>query len=303
MVPILRIATRKSPLALWQAQHVQFLLNKHHPQLHIELVEFSTKGDEILDKSLSKIGGKGLFIKRLEQALLDNEADMAVHSMKDVPAQLSGAFTFGAVLERGNPYDALVSNRYTALDQLPAGAKIGTSSLRRACQIRHQFPHIQCLDLRGSVGTRLQRLDDGKYDAIILAAAGLERLGMHARIQCLLNAEDMLPAVAQGVIGIEIRNNDPKTQQWLKGLNHQATAITVQCERACNKTLNGSCDTPIGIFSQQSDDQLCLRALVGAPDGSHIIRHEACDPITKASELGEQVAQALIKKGAQQYLK
>jgi len=292
----LRIATRKSPLALWQAEEVQRLLAERN--IETTLVPMSTRGDEIIDRPLAKIGGKGLFIKELQRGLLEDKADLAVHSMKDVPAEDAPGLHVTKILPRGNPYDALVSNNYTTLQELPAGARVGTCSLRRRCQILEKFPHLVTLDLRGNVGTRLGKLDNGDFDAIILASAGLIRLGLQNRITMQLDIATMLPACAQGAIGIECRSDDEGVNQTLASLHDEETAIQVRCERALNARLGGSCQTPIAGFSTLQGDQLELRALVGHPDGSKVLRTVKSGHRDNAEEIGAIAAQTLIDAGA-----
>jgi len=292
----LRIATRKSPLALWQAEEVQRLLATR--DIESTLVPMSTRGDEILDKPLAKIGGKGLFIKELQRGILDGDADFAVHSMKDVPAENAPGLHVTKILARGNPYDALVSNKYSSLQDLPEGAKVGTCSLRRRCQILEKFPHLVTLDLRGNVGTRLSKLDAGDFDAIILASAGLIRLGLQDRITLQLDIDTMLPACAQGAIGIECRTEDSDVNQKLADLHDEETAVQVRCERALNAQLGGSCQTPIAGFSTLHGDQLELRALVGHPNGSKVLRTTESGHRDDAQEIGHKAAQTLIDAGA-----
>ncbi len=296
----LRIATRKSPLALWQAEEVQRLLGDRN--IESTLVPMSTRGDEILDKPLAKIGGKGLFIKELQRGLLEGKADLAVHSMKDVPADDAPGLHVTKILSRGNPYDALVSNNYSSLQDLPAGAKVGTCSLRRRCQILEKFPHLVTIDLRGNVGTRLGKLDNGDFDAIILASAGLIRLGLHDRITLQLDIETMLPACAQGAIGIECRLDDTDVNRILANLHDEETAVQVRCERALNAKLGGSCQTPIAGFSTLRGDQLELRALVGHPSGNKVLRATESGHRDDAVEIGTRAAQSLIDAGADQLI-
>lgn len=299
---IIRIATRQSPLALWQAQYVQQRLTQFHPQLQVELVPMVTRGDVILDTPLAKVGGKGLFVKELELALLAGRADIAVHSMKDVPVEFPDGLGLVTICERDDPRDAFVSNHYANLDQLPAGSCVGTSSLRRQCQLRARRPDLIIRDLRGNVGTRLSKLDNGEYDAIILAVAGLKRLKLEDRIRCALSPEESLPAVGQGAIGIECRLNDERTRQLLAPLNHAATAARVQAERAMNLRLEGGCQVPIGSYAELKDDALWLRALVGAPDGSRIIIGERTGDIADAAQIGTSLAEELLAKGAREIL-
>lgn len=302
-----RIATRKSALAMWQAYYVEAQIKHHFPQCEVELVPMSTQGDRILDTPLAKIGGKGLFIKELEIAMQNDIADLAVHSMKDVPVEFPEGFGLHCICERENPYDAFVSNQYSKLSDLPQGSIVGTSSLRRQAQLKAIRPDLQIRDLRGNVNTRLQKLDDGLYDAIILAAAGLIRLKMANRIAEQIAPEISLPAVGQGAVGIECRNDDDELIDMLKSLNHPVTALRVLAERAMNATLLGGCQVPIGSFSQYNGKVLSLQALVAAPDGSAIIKANdniACstDDIAKAEALGISVAESLLAQGAQTIL-
>ena len=299
----LRIATRKSPLALWQAEHVRTRLQEAHPGVAVELITMSTQGDRILDSPLAKIGGKGLFVKELEQGMLAGDADIAVHSMKDVPAELPEGLQIGAILEREDPQDAFVSNRYTDIDALPQGARVGTSSLRRQCQLRASRPDLEILDLRGNVGTRLGKLDGGDYDAIVLACAGLKRLGLAERITLPLAPETMLPAIAQGVIGIECRSDDAWVAGLIDVLNDAQTAIRTQAERAMNARLAGGCQAPVAGYSELVDDVLELRGLVGRPDGSDIIRGAISGPAGDAVALGRELAEDLLERGAAVILK
>lgn len=295
---ILRIATRKSALALWQAEYVKQELEHHHPGIKVELVTMTSQGDRILDAPLAKIGGKGLFVKELENALLENRADIAVHSIKDVPMVLPEGLELGVICPREDPRDAFVSNHYTSLKALPEGAVVGTSSLRRQCQILLARPDLKIKFLRGNVNTRLAKLDDGQYDAIILAAAGLIRLGMADRIRCALTTEQCLPAVGQGAVGIELRQNDAETLKLIKPLHDQQTALVVGAERAMNKRLNGGCQVPIGGFSELKDNQLYLRGLVGTPDGKTIHRSEIQCDAKDYEQAGITVAEHLLEQGA-----
>lgn len=295
---LIRIATRQSPLALWQAEHVRQLLCAQHPDLEVTLVPMVTKGDVILDTPLAKVGGKGLFVKELELALLEQRADIAVHSMKDVPVEFPDSLGLVCICERDDPHDALVSNHYDSLDALPQGAIVGTSSLRRQCQLRAARPDLHIKDLRGNVGTRLSKLDNGEYDAIILAAAGLRRLGLEARIRARLSVQQSLPAVGQGAIGIECRLDDARVRALLAPLNHADTADRVVAERAMNNRLQGGCQVPIGSYAELTGDQLYLRALVGAPDGSRLLQAEIRGPRTAAEQLGSALAEQLLDAGA-----
>lgn len=307
MKEILRIATRQSPLALWQANFVKNALEQRFPALSVELVTMVTKGDIILDSPLSKIGGKGLFVKELELALLENRADIAVHSMKDVPMSFPEGLGLAVICEREDPRDAFVSNQYDSLADLPDGAVVGTSSLRRQCQLIARYPHLQVKSLRGNVGTRLSKLDNGEYDAIILAAAGLIRLGMPERIRSFIEPTDSLPAAGQGAVGIEARINDERVLGYIRSLNHQPTACCVMAERAMNTHLQGGCQVPIGGFAQLTHDefmgeQVYLRALVGALDGSQIIRAEGIAKVEDAEKLGVEIAEKLLAQGADNIL-
>ncbi|KJG13354.1 hydroxymethylbilane synthase [Photobacterium iliopiscarium] len=298
----IRIATRKSPLAMWQAEFVKAELEQAHPGLVVELLPMVTKGDIILDTPLAKVGGKGLFVKELEVAMLEGRADIAVHSMKDVPVEFPEGLGLVTICERDDPRDAFVSNNYDSIDDLPQGAIVGTSSLRRQCQLRSQRPDLIINDLRGNVNTRLRKLDEGQYDAIILATAGLKRLKMNDRIRCEIAPEISLPAVGQGAVGIECRLNDQRVRQLLAPLNHQPTATRVLCERAMNNRLQGGCQVPIGSYAELQDDTIWLRALVGEPDGSIIVRSEISGPIANAEQLGETLADELLANGAKDIL-
>ncbi|QHQ18095.1 hydroxymethylbilane synthase [Pectobacterium parmentieri] len=295
---IIRIATRQSPLALWQARYVQQRLNHLYPDLSVELVPMVTRGDIILDTPLAKVGGKGLFVKELELALLEGRADIAVHSMKDVPVEFPDGLGLTTICERDDPRDAFVSNHYDSLDQLPQGSCVGTSSLRRQCQLRARRPDLVIRDLRGNVGTRLSKLDNGEYDAIILAVAGLKRLGLEERIRCALSPEESLPAVGQGAIGIECRLDDDRIRQLLAPLNHTDTAARVLAERAMNVRLEGGCQVPIGSYAELEGNTLWLRALVGAPDGSQMIVGERKGSVVDAEKIGIALAEELLAKGA-----
>jgi hydroxymethylbilane synthase len=292
------IATRESALALWQARHVQSGLQQLYPGLTVSILGMTTAGDRNLDSSLSKIGGKGLFVKELEDALADGRADIAVHSVKDVPMHLPDGFALAAVLERADPRDAFVSNEFRSLATLPAGARVGTSSLRRECQLRTQFPKLVVEPLRGNVQTRLRKLDEGQYGAIILAAAGLKRLGLADRITALLTPEESLPAVGQGALGIECRSDRSDLFELLAPLMHTATQQCVYAERAFSRTLAGSCNVPLAGFAELSGTQLRLRGLVGAPDGSKVVRGEATGPATDAEALGIALGEDLKQRGA-----
>lgn len=299
----LRIATRKSPLALWQAEDVKRRLIKLHPQLSVELVKMTSRGDVMLDAPLAKVGGKGLFVKELEVAMLQGEADIAVHSMKDVPMSFPQGLDLAVICEREDCTDAFVSNHFTHIDELPAGAILGTSSLRRQCQILARYPHLNVKFLRGNVNTRLAKLDAGEYEAIILASAGLIRLGMANRITSRLSPEESLPAGGQGAVGIEARTEDKEVLELLAPLNHSPTAQCVTAERAMNRYLEGGCQVPIACFAVHTDLGILLRGLVGRPDGSEILRAESCDLKLSPEELGIEVAQKLLEQGAGDILK
>lgn len=301
---LIRIATRKSPLALWQAEHVKATLMQAYPRLRVELLEMSTQGDKILDVPLAKIGGKGLFVKELEAGMLNGDADIAVHSMKDVPVEFPEGLHLSAIMEREDPFDAFVSNQYANLQELPEGATVGTSSLRRQCQILSLRPDLKIATLRGNVGTRLSKLDNGDFDAIILAAAGLRRLGLAERIRYVLPAEEMLPAIGQGALGIECRRDDQVLNDMLSVLNDDDTAARVIAERALNARLEGGCQVPIAGFAEIDADthQLVLRGLVGSTDGSQIIQGEISGGIDEAAALGELLAADLLSQGAGELL-
>ncbi|MDH1280133.1 hydroxymethylbilane synthase [Pseudomonas chengduensis] len=294
----IRIATRKSALALWQAEHVKARLEQAHPGLKVSLVPMVSRGDKLLDAPLAKIGGKGLFVKELETALLENEADIAVHSMKDVPMDFPEGLGLFCICEREDPRDAFVSNTYASLDALPAGSVVGTSSLRRQAQLLARRPDLKIQFLRGNVNTRLAKLDAGEYDAIILAAAGLIRLGFEDRIRSSISAEDSLPAGGQGAVGIECRSADVDVHALLAPLHHRETALRVTAERALNKHLNGGCQVPIACYALLEDDQLWLRGLVGQPDGGLLLRAEDRAASSDAEALGVRVAEALLAQGA-----
>jgi hydroxymethylbilane synthase len=295
---ILRIATRKSALALWQAEHVRQGLQLRHPGLQVELVTMTTRGDQILDSPLAKVGGKGLFVKELEQALLEGRADIAVHSMKDVPVDLPEGLELAVILEREDPRDAFVSNRCATLDELPHGARVGTSSLRRQCQLRAARPDLVLADLRGNVNTRLDKLDRGDFDAIILACAGLKRLGFSERIRQELGPEIILPAIGQGAIGIECRGDDAATQALIAPLAHALTSNRLRAERALNHHLNGGCQVPVAGYAEIEHGVIVLRGLVGSPDGSKMIHGVISGRPEDAEELGQVLAEDLLGRGA-----
>lgn len=299
----LTIATRNSPLALWQAEDVKARVEAIDPEVSVRLLTMTTKGDKLLDSPLAKIGGKGLFVKELETAILDGQADIAVHSIKDVPAVLPEGLQVVHILERENPHDAFVSNQFDTPDSLPEGAHIGTCSLRRQAQIMARFPHLEVHDLRGNVNTRLSKLDNGEYDAIILAAAGLIRLGMQERIAQEMSVEDSLPAAGQGIVGIETRVDDEQTSALMDKLHHQDTSYRVQAERALSARLDGGCQVPIGSYSELQGNQIWLRGLVASPDGKTVITADATAHQNEAVELGVRVAEMLLYRGASAILK
>lgn len=301
---VIRIATRQSPLALWQAEYVKAELEKHHPGIQVELLGFTTKGDVLLDSPLSKIGGKGLFVKELEVAMLANEADIAVHSMKDVPMEFPEGLGLTVICPREKPTDAFVSNKYKTLDELPEGSVVGTSSLRREAQLRARRPDLQIKTLRGNVNTRLRKLDEGQYDAIILATAGLLRLEMADRIASEITPEQSLPAGGQGAVGIECRTDDQTTIDLLKPLHHQTTAYRVIAERAMNRRLEGGCQVPIACFATLNDaeDELYLRGLVASTDGTEILRDELRGTPDQAEQMGIELAERLLAAGADKIL-
>ena len=297
-----KIATRQSPLALWQANYVKDRLQQLYPDLIVELVPMVTKGDVILDSPLAKIGGKGLFVKELENALLNKEADIAVHSMKDVPMQFPEGLGLAVICKREDPRDAFVSNSYRTFAELPQGAVVGTSSLRRQCQLKALRPDLDIRSLRGNVGTRLSKLDNGDYDAIILASAGLIRLGLEDRIASFIEVEQSLPAAGQGAVGIECRTDDVQVKQLLAPLADAETTCCVLAERAMNNHLQGGCQVPIGGYAVLQQGQLYLRALVGNVDGSQIIRAEGKSAVKNADVLGVQIAEQLLAQGADKIL-
>ena len=300
---ILKIATRQSPLALRQAEHIRARLEALHADLKVELVTFVTQGDKILDTPLAKIGGKGLFVKELEEALLDGRADLAVHSMKDVPMALPEGLTLAVICEREDPLDAFVSNTYNSFAELPHGAKVGTSSLRRKCQILKQRPDLEIIDLRGNVGTRLSKLDAGLYDAIILASAGLKRLGLADRIRHTLQLEISLPAVGQGALGLECRATDQAVLDLILPLLHDETDICVRAERAFNAYLEGGCQVPIAGYASLNQGQLHIEGRVGSVDGATLLKVELKGTPEQAEQLGETLAQKLLEQGAGDLLK
>lgn len=299
----IKIATRRSPLAMWQAEHVAARLKHLHPGLEVELVGMSTRGDEITDRPLMAVGGKALFVKALEEGMLAGRADIAVHSMKDVPAVVPDAFRLPVILDRDDPRDAFVSEKYDTVDALPAGARVGTASLRRECQLRARRPDLQVESLRGNVQTRLSKLESGEFDAIILAASGLKRLGMADRIRAAIPPEESLPAVGQGALGIECRAEDDTVMALLAGLNDPDTQDRVTAERAVNARLEGSCHVPLAAYAElEGQDGLWLRALVASRDGTQVLRAEQRGSRSDAEAIGEAVAQALLAQGAAELL-
>ena len=296
------IASRESMLAMWQAEHIKGRLKALYPDCEVEILGMTTRGDQILDRTLSKIGGKGLFIKELEQALQDDRADLAVHSIKDVPMELPEGFALAAIGERASPFDAFVSNQYARLEEMPEGAIVGTSSLRREAQLRAKFPHLTIKPLRGNVQTRLSKLDNGDYDAVILAAAGLQRLGLDGRIREILSPADSLPAAGQGALGIEIAARRTDLADILRPLNHEETAACVTAERALARALGGSCQVPLAAYCVMEDGLLTLNGLVGHPDGSVIIEASAQAPAAYADALGRAVAKRLADDGAEELI-
>lgn len=301
------IASRKSRLAMWQAEFVRAQLQTHYPNCTIDILGMTTQGDRVLDHSLAKIGGKGLFIKELELALLEGKADLAVHSLKDVPMELPHDFCLAAMLKREEPLDAFVSNTYSSLSALPSNAVIGTSSLRREMIVRYRFPHLRIQPLRGNLETRLQKLDRAEYDAIILAAAGLKRLGMTERIRALLETEESLPAVGQGALTIEVLSHRQDLLAWLKRLQHTPTLLAVSAERALAQALGGSCHHPLAAYADWlNDGRLRLRAMLGLPDGRVCIQdamQASVNDVSAACQLGRELAQCLVRQGADQILK
>ena len=303
MTQTIKIGTRKSPLALWQAYYVRDAILKHAPEIQVELVEIVSEGDKHLETPLAKIGGKGLFLKELETALLDGSVDIAVHSMKDVTVHLPEGLHIPVICEREDPRDAFVSNHYASLAQLPDGAKVGTCSLRRKSQIAAKYPKLELIDLRGNVNTRLARLDNGDFDAIILAAAGLMRLEFNQRIAAFIEPEEMLPAVGQGAVGVECRQGDTCVEAAIAPLHHADTASRVWAERAANERLGGGCHVPVAAHATLEGDDLRMRALVAAVDGSTVLHCEYTAPRSEGWQLGERAAQTLIEQGADSILK
>lgn len=298
----LRIATRESPLALWQADYIKNRLLNSHPALKVEIIGMTTRGDQILDRSLSKVGGKGLFLKELEEALLVQTADIAVHSMKDVTVGLPEGLEIPVVCERENPHDAFVSNQYESIDKLPGGAIVGTSSLRRKTQLMYRFPKLQFRDLRGNVNTRLRKLDDGEYDSIILAAAGLIRLKLEERITEILPTSLCLPAIGQGIIGVECREDDEKSKNLLSVLNNEQAQQCLQAERALNRELAGSCQAPIAGYAKLQGSMIKLHGSVGDVDNKKLLFASGEAKIGRAEDLGKQIAKELIAQGAKELI-
>lgn len=299
----LRIATRNSPLALWQAEDIKARVEALELGVSVKLLKMTTKGDKLLDSPLAKIGGKGLFVKELETALLDGRADIAVHSIKDVPAVVPPGLQVVHIMERENPHDAFVSNNFETPENLPEGAHVGTCSLRRQAQIMARFPHLEVHNLRGNINTRLAKLDNGEYDAIILAAAGLIRLGMQERISSEMSIEDSLPAAGQGIVGIETRLDDDETCALMDRLHHDETSYRVLAERALSARLDGGCQVPIGSYSEIQGNQVWLRGLVASPDGKNIVTADATAHRNEAVDLGVRVAEMLLYRGANNILK
>ena len=296
------IASRQSRLALWQSEHVRDGLKKLYPQCEVTILALSTRGDEILDRSLSKLGGKGLFVKELETALADGRADIAVHSAKDVPMELPQGFALAAIAEREDPRDCFVSNDYVTPAELPAGAILGTSSLRREAQLRERFPHLLIAPLRGNLDTRLAKIDRGEVQAAVLATAGLTRLGLAGRISSIMDTKDSLPAAGQGALAIEYRSDRPELFNWLAPMDHPETAACVRAERAVSRALGGSCQLPLAAYAECDDGQLTLRGLVAAPDASAMVRAEMAGPASEPERLGIAVAELLRARGADRIL-
>ncbi|WP_020409967.1 hydroxymethylbilane synthase [Hahella ganghwensis] len=292
------IATRQSALALWQAEYVKAALEEIHPGLEVELLGLTTKGDKILDVPLAKVGGKGLFVKELEQAMLEGRADIAVHSMKDVPMEFPEGLGLGAILKRETPTDAFVSNHFGSVDELPEGSVVGTSSLRRQCQLAARRPDLKIVSLRGNVNTRLAKLDAGEFDAIILASSGLKRLEFHDRIRMEMPPEESLPAVGQGALGIECRTEDQDSLQLIAPLIDEETTRCVSAERAMNHRLQGGCQVPIAGYAELQGDQLSLRGLVGSVDGQRVIRDAVSGHVEEAEKIGRSLAEKLLSQGA-----
>ncbi len=298
----LRIVSRESPLALWQAQYVRARLQDMHPGLSVGIKTVKTLADRFLHKSLAQMGGKGVFVKELEQALMNNEADLAVHSMKDVTVDLPAGLSITVIMQREDPRDVLIANRYSSLAELPAGANIGTSSLRRQCQLNAAYPRLALQDIRGNVGSRLEKLDNGTYDALILAAAGMKRLGKEGRISFYLDVDDMLPAIGQGALGIETRTDDAQVLQLVRPLNHEPTRVCVSAERALSRTLYGGCHLPLAAYAEISGAVLSMTALVGYPDGSRVVKNRIAGAADRGEKLGHELGEQLLQQGARDIL-
>ncbi len=298
----LRIVSRESPLAMWQAQFVRARLQETHPGLEVGISTVKTLADRFLHKALSEMGGKGVFVKELEQALLNHEADLAVHSMKDVTVDMPAGLTLAAIMEREDARDVFISNRFPSPEEMPAGGRIGTSSLRRQCQLNAAYPKLALRDIRGNVDSRLQKLDNGEYDALVLAAAGIKRLGREHRISAYLDVADMLPAIGQGALGIEIRENDARVEQLVQPLNHRPTQTCVDAERALSRKLYGGCHLPLAGYAQISGETLSMTALVGSPDGSRIVKDRISGAASHAEQLGYDLAEGLLRQGADKIL-
>ena len=296
------IATRESPLALWQAEHVQALLRDRYPEKDVKLLGMTTKGDQILDKTLSKIGGKGLFVKELEVAMQQGAAHLAVHSLKDVPMELPESFVLAAVSSREDPRDAFVSPRYETLESMPAGSVVGTASLRRELMLRSKFPHLVVKPVRGNVGTRLRKLDSGEYDALIMASAGLKRLGLEERIREIISDEISLPSPGQGALGLECLANDEKTREAVAFINDEQTRACCLAERAVSRALGGSCQVPLAAYATITDSTMRLRALIGDHTTGELVATEQTGPWTEYERLASEAVEALLKQGARRYI-
>ena len=299
---MLRIITRKSPLATWQARHVRACLLENHPQLQVTIQGISTEADRFLDRDVAAMGGKGAFVKELEQALLDGAADLAVHSVKDLAVAMPAGLILAAVLPRADPRDVLVSRRYKSLNALPGGARVGTSSLRRQCQLNARYPGLTLLGLRGNLGARLRKLDNGDYDALILAAAGLTRLGKQDRISAYIDIDDVLPAIGQGALGIQTRTDDPRARRFVRDLDDTQTHLCVGAERSFARRLGGGCHLPVAAYAQLRAGQLSLTALVGYTDGSRIEKNSVSGPVDQSEELADALAECLLQQGAGEIL-
>ena len=296
------IATRESPLVLWQAEHVQALLRERYPEKDVKLLGMTTKGDQILDKTLSKIGGKGLFVKELEVAMQQGAAHLAVHSLKDVPMELPEGFVLAAVSSREDPRDAFVSPRYETLESMPAGSVVGTASLRRELMLRSKFPHLVVKPVRGNVGTRLRKLDSGEYDALIMASAGLKRLGLEERIHEIISDEISLPSPGQGALGLECLANDEKTREAVAFINDEQTRACCLAERAVSRALGGSCQVPLAAYATITDSTMRLRALIGDHTTGELVATEQTGPWTEYERLASEAVDALLKQGARRYI-